>query len=106
MAGVTYFVQECPTCGRRLQVRVVYLGKCVACHHCGAQFAACDPQSPEYPPLDSALTLLVRGVQFLQASVGPTILPQLTLKSSTHTRLPERIWTRPVRSKKRPFGCP
>jgi hypothetical protein len=26
MAGVTYFIQECPTCGRRLQVRVIYLG--------------------------------------------------------------------------------
>ena len=37
MAGVTYFVQECPTCGRRLQVRVIYLGKRVACRHCGAQ---------------------------------------------------------------------
>ena len=25
MAGVTYFVQACPTCGRNLQVRVTYL---------------------------------------------------------------------------------
>jgi ribosomal protein L37AE/L43A len=40
MAGVMYFIQECPTCGRRLQVRVIYLGKRVACHHCGAQVAA------------------------------------------------------------------
>ena len=27
MPGGTYFVQECPTCGRSLQVRVEYLGK-------------------------------------------------------------------------------
>ena len=65
MAGITYFVQECPTCGRRLHVRVKYLGKRVACRHCGAQFAACDPQSPEYPPADSSLALLARVDQLL-----------------------------------------
>ena len=75
MAGVTYFVQECPTCGRRLEVRLVYLGKRVACQHCGAQFAACDPQSPEYPPLDSGLTMLTRADQLLEASASRAILP-------------------------------
>jgi len=68
MAGITYFVQECPTCGRRAQVRVIDFGKRVACRHCGAQFTACDPQSPEYPPLDSSLTLLTRADQLLEAS--------------------------------------
>ena len=68
MAGVTYFIQECPTCGRRLQVRVIYLGKRVACQHCGAQFAACDPQSPESPSSDSNGTLLTRVDQLLEAS--------------------------------------
>jgi ribosomal protein L37AE/L43A len=75
MAGVTYFVQECPTCGRRLQVRVVYLGKRVACHHCGAKFAACDPQSSEYPPLDSGLALITRANQLLEASAKSATLP-------------------------------
>ena len=65
MAGVTYFIQECPTCGRRLQVRVIYLGKRVACQHCGAQFAACDPQSAMS---DSSVTLLTRVDQLLEAS--------------------------------------
>ena len=75
MAGVTYFIQECPTCGRRLQVRVIYLGKRVACQHCGAKFAACDPQSPEYPPLDSSLALLTRADQLLEASTTRVTLP-------------------------------
>jgi hypothetical protein len=75
MAGVTYFVQECPTCGRRLQVRVIYLGKRVACQHCGAQFAACDPQSPEYPPLDSGLMLLARADQLLEAAASGATFP-------------------------------
>ena len=68
MAGVTYFVQACPTCGRKLQVRVTYLGKRIACHHCSAQFAACDPQSPESPISDSSVTLLARVDQLLEAS--------------------------------------
>jgi len=75
MAGITYFVQECPTCGRRVQVRVIYFGKRIACRHCGAQFAACDPQSPEYPPLDSALALLTRADQLLEASASRVALP-------------------------------
>ena len=75
MAGITYFVQECPTCGRRLQVRIIYLGKCVACHHCSAQFTACDPQSPEYPPFDSSLALLTRADQLLEASASWAALP-------------------------------
>lgn len=43
MAKLTYFVQECPTCGRGLEVRVEYLGKRVACQHCGGRFTAKDP---------------------------------------------------------------
>jgi hypothetical protein len=68
MAGGMYFIQECPTCGRRLQVRVTYLGKRVACHHCSAQFAACDPQSPESPMSDSIGTLLTRVDHLLEVS--------------------------------------
>ena len=79
MAGTTYFVQECPTCGRRLQVRVTYMGKRVACRHCGAQFAACDPQSPEYPPLDSSLALFARVDQLLEASASRATFPSVGL---------------------------
>jgi hypothetical protein len=40
MSRSTYFVQECPTCGRGLQVRVEYLGRQVVCQHCHARFEA------------------------------------------------------------------
>jgi len=36
------FVQECPTCGRSLRVRIDLLGRSVACQHCQAQFLARD----------------------------------------------------------------
>jgi hypothetical protein len=39
----TFFVQECPVCGRHLQVRLEFLGKAVACMHCQGQFVGCDP---------------------------------------------------------------
>jgi hypothetical protein len=43
MFNPTYFVQECPTCGRRLQIRVEYLGKQVVCQHCRGGLIATDP---------------------------------------------------------------
>jgi hypothetical protein len=43
MANFTYFLQGCPACGRRLQIRVEYLGKTVVCQHCRRQFTAADP---------------------------------------------------------------
>ncbi len=61
------FVQECPTCGRSLQIRVVHLGKRVACQHCLAEFEACDPASKQYPPEDSSLSLLDRADELLSS---------------------------------------
>ncbi len=78
MTRSTYFVQECPTCGRNLQVRVQYLGKQVLCQHCGARFEACDPSSGAYPPPSSSLSLLERAEQLLQttsaAGIGSSAL--------------------------------
>jgi hypothetical protein len=68
MSKSTYFVQECPTCGRNLQVRVKYLGKMVVCQHCQAPFEACDPSSAAYPPSDSGIALLSRAEQLLQSA--------------------------------------
>ena len=65
MAGGIYYVQECPTCGRSLQVRVEYLGKRVACQHCAAKFEACDPSSMNYPPLESGISLLARADELI-----------------------------------------
>lgn len=68
MSRSTYFVQECPTCGRKLQVRIQYLGKQVVCQHCGARFEAYDPSSAAYPPPPSSLSLLERAEQLLQST--------------------------------------
>jgi len=73
MAGATYYVQECPTCGRNLQVRVEYLGKRVACQHCGARFDACDPNSSPRLPGESSLSLLDRADELLQSASNSTI---------------------------------
>lgn len=43
MRQPSLFVQECPTCGRRLLVQIDLLGRSVACQHCQAQFMARDP---------------------------------------------------------------
>lgn len=66
----TYFVQECPTCGRNLQVRVEYLGKQVVCQHCSAKFAACEPGSEAYSQHNSSLSLLERAEHLLQTASG------------------------------------
>lgn len=68
MSRTTYFVQECPTCGRNLQVRVQYLGKQVLCQHCGARFEAYDAGTASYPPPASSLSLLERAEQLLQTA--------------------------------------
>ena len=44
------FVQPCPTCGRRLEVRIELLGRGVACQHCRAEFVATDQQRFSEPP--------------------------------------------------------
>lgn len=45
MAESTYFVQECPTCGRNLRIRVEYLGRSVVCQHCKRSLVARDPDA-------------------------------------------------------------
>jgi hypothetical protein len=47
MSRATFFIRQCPTCGRRLQIRVEYLGRNVKCRHCEANFVACDPSIAE-----------------------------------------------------------
>ncbi len=36
------FMQECPVCGRPLEIRREYQGEKVACPHCGGRFTAID----------------------------------------------------------------
>ena len=66
MSRTTYFVQECPTCGRTAQIRVEYLGRTVFCRHCRGEFEACDPSSTTYPPPESGIALLRRADELLE----------------------------------------
>ena len=73
MPSTIYYVQECPTCGRNLQVRVKYLGKNVVCQHCSAEFEACDPNSAVYPPSESSLSLLDRVDELIETAARSSI---------------------------------
>ena len=62
MSQTTYFVKECPTCGRKLQVRVEYLGREMVCNHCGGDFLAGDANdvfTPDEEDCSDAILLRV-----------------------------------------------
>jgi hypothetical protein len=68
MSNCTYFVQECPTCGRRLQIRVEYLGKLVVCDHCRGRLVARDPTSSYGPRCETESAILRRAEELLRES--------------------------------------
>ena len=65
MSRATFFVQECPTCGRRLQVRVVHLGKTLECQHCRGTFEASDADNEPQLLHDSGIDLIIRADELL-----------------------------------------
>jgi len=67
MPNSTYFSQACPTCGRRLMIRVEYLGKRVACQHCQGQFLAQDSTTIRCDCPDDSCELLRRANELLQS---------------------------------------
>ena len=66
MSNCTYFSLECPTCGRRLQIRVEYLGRKVQCQHCGGMLTACDPAGTRYT-IPGSTTLLEQAEVLLES---------------------------------------
>lgn len=60
-----FYVQQCPTCGRRLRICVEYLGRSIQCRHCRAVFIACDPENSE--PCDDRHSGLLQRVDELLA---------------------------------------
>jgi hypothetical protein len=66
MSSPTYFVQECPTCGRRLQIRVEYLGRKVVCQHCQGHLIAADSTTLRCDGLQSNAGLLRRADELLE----------------------------------------
>lgn len=77
MSNLTYFLQECPTCGRRLQIRVEYLGKRLRCQHCRGQFEAIDPASAACDCADQANALLRRADELLQSAARRKVQSRL-----------------------------
>jgi hypothetical protein len=66
-AAAPHVLQPCPTCGRRLRVRIEHLGLEVVCRHCLSRFTAADPaHTPRNTA--SARTLMQRVDQLLAMS--------------------------------------
>ena len=68
MPRSTYYVQECPTCGRNLQVRVEYLGRLIVCQHCSARFEACQSDDESPSQVLSGSALMQRAEELITAS--------------------------------------
>ncbi len=62
-----YFCQECPTCGRRVQIRVEYLGRLLKCHHCQGQLFAADPVNRRFDCAERTDELLRRADELLES---------------------------------------
>jgi hypothetical protein len=75
VSNSTYFVQECPTCGRRLQIRVEYLGREMECRHCHGRLLAIDSSNSRCDSAKSAEVLLRRADELLEAIGKPTLPP-------------------------------
>ena len=67
MPSSVYFVQNCPACGRSLQVKIAYLGKGIECQHCKAEFVA-SQQDECVKASESGLALLDRADELLKAA--------------------------------------
>jgi hypothetical protein len=67
MANSTFFIQGCPTCGRRLLIRVEYLGKNVVCQHCQGNLVATDPANVQIDAVENRSALLRRADELLQS---------------------------------------
>jgi len=70
----TYFQQPCPTCGRRLLIRVEHLGRQVSCSHCCRLFTARDASQQDGDPADDGRSVTARAerlLALLEASSRP-----------------------------------
>jgi len=74
MSSPTRFLQTCPTCGRRLEVRVEHLGRELTCQHCRGRFVA---THEDYTSAEGTTALLRRADELLQmaAQKQPTHHP-------------------------------
>jgi DNA-directed RNA polymerase subunit RPC12/RpoP len=68
MSPKSVYVQECPICGRPLEISVEYLGKELICDHCGGRFIARDPASHGNPQSEQHDIMLHRVDELLDIS--------------------------------------
>ena len=69
MSGV-HFIQNCPTCSRRIQVPLEMMGRNVSCQHCRGQFVAGLEDSSPNDVLDRAEELL-EDAEWMRLSEKP-----------------------------------
>ncbi len=72
MSRNVFFVRDCPTCGRRLHIRVEYLGKKVVCPHCGAMLDAVDLAAGDLPVTETSRSLMQRVDKLLETTSDET----------------------------------
>ena len=70
MSGATYFVQECPTCGRQLEVRLEYLGRTLQCQPCHGQFETDSHSRHGVAIANPESSLLDRAEQLLSSTAA------------------------------------
>jgi hypothetical protein len=60
------YLQNCPVCGRPLQIAGEYRGRKLSCRHCGGKFTAVDPANPSSAQQNTSSALLHRADQLLE----------------------------------------
>jgi hypothetical protein len=78
MGNATFVLRECPVCGRRLQIRVEYLGSRISCVHCDGTFTV-PMTSDELRPYSKATqpTLMERAEYLLAEDPISAYTPDL-----------------------------
>lgn len=70
VASRAYFLGECPTCSRKLEIRVELLGKRISCQHCGATHVASNAENR--PTNDQKIDqLLARAKAYVDSVESP-----------------------------------
>jgi DNA-directed RNA polymerase subunit RPC12/RpoP len=65
MPARNIYLQNCPVCGRPLEISAEYRGRKLNCRHCGGHFTAIDPSSPFFAAQNSSNALLRRADRLL-----------------------------------------
>jgi rRNA maturation protein Nop10 len=66
MPILSTYLQNCPVCGRPLEIPAEYRGRKLNCRHCGGKFTAIDPSSPVFAAQNASNALLRRADQLLE----------------------------------------